>query len=62
MSGCTWWSKRRVAYFPTVFRGTESAKIECGKAHFNALKVGKSPARYEVATSVDELLAGIGAD
>ena len=43
-------------------RSTESAKIECGKAHFNALKVGESPARYEVATSVDELLAGMGAD
>ena len=43
-------------------RGTESAKIKCGEAHFNALKVGKSPARYELATSVDELLAGIGGD
>ena len=43
-------------------RGTEDAKIKCGKAHFNALEVRESPARYEVATSVDELLAGIGAD
>ena len=43
-------------------RTTESAKIKCGKAHFDALKVGKSSARYEVATSVDELLATIGAD
>ena len=43
-------------------RKTESAKIECGKAHFNALKVGESPARYEVGTSVDEILAGCGAD
>ncbi len=40
-------------------RITESAKIECGKAHFNALKVGESPARYEVATSVDSLLAAV---
>ena len=47
---------------PNDLRGTESAKIKCGEAHFNALKVGKSPARYELATSVDELLAGIGAD
>ena len=47
--------------FSNDLRGTESAKIKCGKAHFNALKVGESPARYEVATSVDELLAGIGA-
>ena len=41
-------------------RGIENAKIECGKAHFNALKVSESPARYEVASSVDRLFAGIG--
>ena len=38
-------------------RITEGAKIACGRAHFNALKVGESPARYEVVTSVEELLA-----
>ena len=43
-------------------RITESAKIACGKAHFNAVKVEESPARYEVATTVEELLAGIDAD
>ena len=43
-------------------RITESAKIECGKAHFSALKVGESPAQYEVVTSVDGLLATIGTD
>ena len=43
-------------------RITESAKIACGNAHFTALKVGESPARYEVATTVEEILAGIGAD
>ena len=43
--------------FASDLRSTESAKIECGKAHFDALKVGKSPARYEVATSVEKLLA-----
>ena len=42
-------------------RITEGAKIECGKAHFNALKVGESPARYEVATSVEGLLSTIDA-
>ena len=53
--------------FAGDLRSTESGKIECGKAHFNALKTGDSPARYgdsparyEVATSVDQLLAGIG--
>ena len=42
-------------------RISESAKIECGKAHFIAVKVEESPARYEVATTVEELLAGINA-
>ncbi|MGV8893840.1 MAG: type III restriction-modification system endonuclease [Burkholderiaceae bacterium] len=35
----------------------ESAKIECGKAHFQALAVGDSPAQYVVARSVDDVLA-----
>ncbi|MCY4338285.1 MAG: DEAD/DEAH box helicase family protein [Gammaproteobacteria bacterium] len=39
-------------------RFTEAAKIECGRAHFKALEIREDPARYEVATSVDELLAG----
>ena len=43
-------------------RVTEYAKIECGKEHFKALRVGESPARYEVATTVEELLAGIDTD
>ena len=37
-------------------RLTESAKIECGKAHFHALEVRDNPARYKVAASVDQLL------
>ena len=41
-------------------RGTENAKIQCGKAHFKALQRGEAPALYEVATSVDEILARIG--
>ena len=41
-------------------RGTENAKIQCGKAHFKALQRGESSAQYEVATSVDEILASIG--
>ena len=42
-------------------RLTEDAKIKCGRAHFAALEVRDPAARYEVATSVDGLLAGIGA-
>ena len=40
-------------------RGLEYAKIECGKAHFRALGVREDSARYEVATSLDSLLAGL---
>ena len=40
-------------------RDAEHAKIQCGKAHFKALQRGESPAQYEVATSVDEVLASI---
>ena len=48
--------------FLNDLRITESAKIACGKAHFKAVKVEESPARYEVATTVEELLASIGAN
>ena len=34
----------------------ESAKIQCGKAHFQALEVGESPARYVAARTVDEIV------
>ena len=43
--------------FVDDLRSIESAKVACGKAHFSALSVAESPARYEVATSVEELLA-----
>lgn len=38
-------------------RLSESAKIECGKAHFQALQVGENPAHYEVTATVEQLLA-----
>jgi type III restriction enzyme len=37
----------------------ESAKIECGKAHFKALAVGEAPARYEVVNKFSDLLARV---
>lgn len=43
--------------FTDDLRDKESAKIECGKAHFTALGVGENPARYVVARSVGDLLA-----
>ncbi len=42
-------------------RPTELEKIKCGRAHFKALATGESPAHYEVATSLDELLAQVRA-
>ena len=42
--------------FTDDLRDKESAKIECGKAHFEALALGENPAHYEVARSVDDLL------
>jgi type III restriction enzyme len=43
--------------FTDDLRDKESAKIECGKAHFQALAVGESPAQYVVARTVDDVLA-----
>ena len=45
--------------FTDDLRDKESAKIECGKAHFHALAVGENPARYVVARSVGDLLAEV---
>lgn len=42
--------------FTDDLRDNESAKIECGKAHFNALAVGESPAQYLVARTLTDLL------
>ena len=38
-------------------RDAEEAKIECGRAHFNALEVNESPAQYVVARSLDDVIA-----
>ena len=43
--------------FADDLRDKERAKIECGKAHFKALEVRETPARYVVARSVDDVLA-----
>lgn len=43
--------------FTDDLRDKESAKIECGKAHFKALEVGESHASYVVARSLDDVLA-----
>lgn len=47
--------------FADDLREKESAKIECGKAHFKALADGDNPVHYEVAKSLAGLLALAGA-
>jgi len=37
-------------------RDKERAKIECGKAHFQALAVGENPAQFILARAVDDLM------
>ena len=38
-------------------RDKETAKIECGKAHFKALAVGDNPAEFLQARNIDDLMA-----
>lgn len=41
--------------FKDDLRDKEGAKIACGKVHFEALATGDHPARYVVATSLDDV-------
>ncbi|MDE2059400.1 MAG: DEAD/DEAH box helicase family protein [candidate division NC10 bacterium] len=43
--------------FTDDLRDKESAKIECGKAHFKALAVGESPTAFIQARNIDDLMA-----
>ena len=43
--------------FTDDLRDKESAKIECGKAHFKALAVGEQPAEFIQARNIDDLMA-----
>jgi type III restriction enzyme len=45
--------------FDEDLRDKESAKIKCGRAHFEALAVGESPASYMVARNIDDLMAKV---
>lgn len=45
--------------FADDLRDKENAKIACGQAHFDALAVGESPARFIKATSSDDLMAHV---
>ena len=43
--------------FLNDLRNTEHAKVKCGKAHFEELEVGESPAKYRIVHTLDDLLA-----
>jgi type III restriction enzyme len=43
--------------FTDDLRDRESAKIKCGEAHFEALAVGKNPARFVKATKLEDVMA-----
>ncbi len=45
--------------FTDDLRDKESAKIECGKAHFAALGVGENPARYLVARTLGDVWTSV---
>lgn len=45
--------------FSDDLRDKEKAKINCGKAHFNALAFRENPAQYVVSRTVDDLVANI---
>ena len=42
--------------FTEDLRGVEDMKIECGKAHFEALRVAMPPAKYVVAHTFDDFV------
>ncbi|MBX3356286.1 MAG: DEAD/DEAH box helicase family protein [Phycisphaeraceae bacterium] len=44
------------ALFSDALRPMEQAKIQCGREHFKALEVREAPARYVVASSVNDVL------
>ncbi|MCC6681909.1 MAG: DEAD/DEAH box helicase family protein [Phycisphaeraceae bacterium] len=43
--------------FTDDLREGETAKIQCGEAHFKALSVGESPAQFVKARNIDDLMA-----
>ncbi|MCB0047383.1 MAG: DEAD/DEAH box helicase family protein [Caldilineaceae bacterium] len=45
--GSSWWDD---------FRHQEGAKIKCGEKHFEAIAEGTNPARYVLASTVDDML------
>jgi type III restriction enzyme len=51
----------KASLFMDSLRDQESAKIVCGKVHFDALRTGPSPAVYVVARTADDFLTQVQA-
>ena len=49
-------TKSTALLFDDACRGTENAKIQCGKQHFKAIAGADKPAKFIVASKIDELL------
>lgn len=49
----------KASLFAEDLRAKEQAKIDCGKAHFKALEVCADPAKYVVASTVEEMLTRV---
>lgn len=49
-------TKSSALLFDDARRGTENAKIQCGKRHFTAVSLGVNVARFVVSGSVDEFM------
>lgn len=49
-------TKSTALLFDDARRGTENAKIQCGKAHFQAIARGENPAKFIVAASFDDVI------
>ena len=45
--------------FTDDLRDRESAKIQCGEAHFKTLAVGSNPAHFVKAKTLDDVLSRI---
>ena len=50
-------SKPRVAFFDDDLRDRESAKVQFGKTHFEAVAVGEDPAEFIMVRKIDDLMA-----
>ena len=54
---CYFVVETKPSLFGMDIRATEQAKMECGKAHFDAIGDGANPAKFVAASSLGDVLA-----